>query len=196
NRRRGEARSTRKLPEGIANIFDKLHSSPSLFLFRRCPGRFVSNNLRGWPCSILRLLMPVMICMLRGVNVGGHNKISMETLRGICASLKFQDARTYVQSGNVVFRTDQRSEARVAASLESAIEKKLGFRPAVVVRKAADFRAVIAANPFRARKDIHPGKLLVSFLSARPTADAWAELRKIKADPEELRIADRELYIY
>src|SRR5581483_4573248 len=140
--------------------------------------------------------MPVMICMLRGVNVGGHNKISMETLRGICASLKFQDARTYVQSGNVVFRTDQRSEARVAASLENAIESKLGFRPAVVLRKAADFRAVIAANPFRARKDIHHGKLLVSFLSARPTADAWDELRKIKADPEELRIADRELYIY
>ncbi len=140
--------------------------------------------------------MPVMISMLRGVNVGGHNKISMETLRGICASLKLQDARTYVQSGNVVFRTDQRSEARVAASLENAVEKKLGFRPAVVIRTTPEFRAVIAANPFAGRKDIHPGKLLVSFLAAKPTAGAWAELRKIKADPEELRIADRELYIY
>jgi uncharacterized protein (DUF1697 family) len=140
--------------------------------------------------------MPVMVAMLRGVNVGGHNNISMEALRGICASLKLQDARTYVQSGNVVFRTDQRDAAAVAASLESAIEKKLGFRPAVVLRKTAELGAVVAANPFARRKDIQPGKLLVSFLAAKPTAAAWAEVRKIKADPEEVRIADRELYIY
>jgi len=65
--------------------------------------------------------MPVMVCMLRGVNVGGHNKISMEALRAVCTSLKLQDARTYVQSGNVVFRTEQRDEARVAADLDTAI---------------------------------------------------------------------------
>jgi len=137
-----------------------------------------------------------MVCMLRGVNVGGHNRISMEALRGICASLRLQDARTYVQSGNVVFRTTQRAPVRLAASIENAIDKKLGFRPAVVLRTTSELRAVIAKNPFAARNDIVPGKLLVSFLAGAPTAEAWAELRKIKADPEELRIADRELYIY
>jgi uncharacterized protein (DUF1697 family) len=140
--------------------------------------------------------MAVMISMLRGVNVGGHNQISMEALRGICASLKLQDARTYVQSGNVVFRTTQQNPVRLAAGMENAIEKKLGFRPAVVLRTTSELRAVIAKNPFAARKNLVPGKLLVSFLAETPTAEAWAELRKIKADPEELRIADRELYIY
>jgi len=140
--------------------------------------------------------MPVMVCMLRGVNVGGHNKISMEALRAVCTSLKLQDARTYVQSGNVVFRTEQRDEARVAADLETAIEEKLSFRPAVVLRTMAELRAVVAGNPFAKRKDVEPGKLLVSFLARKPGAEALAEVRKIKADTEEVRIADRELYIY
>src|SRR5690242_1305568 len=140
--------------------------------------------------------MPVMVCMLRGVNVGGHNKISMEALRGVCASLKLQEARTYVQSGNVVFRTEQRDGARVAADLETAIEEKLSFRPAVVLRTTAELRAVVAGNPFAKRKGVEPGKLLVSFLARKPGAEAWAEVRKIKADSEEVRIADRELYIY
>lgn len=140
--------------------------------------------------------MAVMISMLRGVNVGGHNQISMEALRGICASLKLQEARTYVQSGNVVFRTTQRDPVRVAASMESAIEKKFGFRPAVIVRSTAELRSVVAKNPFATRKNIVPGKLLVSFLAAKPTAGAWAELCRIKADAEEVQIADRELYIY
>ena len=137
-----------------------------------------------------------MISMLRGVNVGGRNKISMEALRGLCASLKLQDARTYVQSGNVVFRTIQRDRSRLAARLENAIEKKIGFRPAVIVRTTSELRSVIAKNPFSGRKDIHPGKLLVSFLADALTPEAKGNLRSIKADPEELRIADRELYIY
>ena len=156
----------------------------------------MSNNLRGWPCSILRCLMPVMICMLRGVNVGGHNKISMEALRGLCASLKLRDSRTYVQSGNVVFRTDLRDQSRLCKSLESAIEKKLGFRPAVLLRTTAGLRTVVANNPFASRKDIEPAKLLVSFLADAPSAQARKDLLGIQADPEEVRIAGRELYIY
>jgi len=62
------------------------------------------------------LAMPVVISMLRGVNVGGHNKIKMDALRELCASLKLRDPQTYVQSGNVVFRSDDRDLVRWPAA--------------------------------------------------------------------------------
>ena len=71
--------------------------------------------------------MPVLISMLRGVNVGGHNKIKMDDLRGLCESLKFEDPRTYVQSGNVIFRTKEKNSPALAKKIQDAIERKLAF---------------------------------------------------------------------
>ena len=73
--------------------------------------------------------MPVIIAMLRGVNVGGHNKIKMEKLRSLCKTLKLRDACTYVQSGNLIFKTDERDLDLLAQRLQDAIERKFGFRP-------------------------------------------------------------------
>src|SRR5580704_18649385 len=103
--------------------------------------------------------MPAMVCMLRGVNVGGHNKIKMDELRCLCESLGLRNPQTYVQSGNVVFTTGERNLARLAARIETAIEQKLGFRPSVVLRTTAELRDVIARNPFAGRRDIEPGRL-------------------------------------
>src|SRR5580658_7879963 len=68
--------------------------------------------------------MPVIISMLRGVNVGGHNVIKMEELRALYASLKLRDAQTYVQSGNVIFRTDERDLAVLTKRVHGGIERK------------------------------------------------------------------------
>ena len=112
--------------------------------------------------------MTAMICLLRGVNVGGHNRsrwmrCGLSANRsGIC------NAQTYIQSGNVVFRTSERDTVKLAAKIESAIEKKHGFRPDVVLRTAAEMREVIAKNPFAKRKEIEPGKLAVTFLASEP----------------------------
>jgi uncharacterized protein (DUF1697 family) len=140
--------------------------------------------------------MTVIISMLRGVNVGGHNKIKMEALRALYESIKLREAQTYVQSGNVIFRTDERDIARLAKRIEDGIERKFGFRPDVILRTAAEMREVIARNPFAKRRGILPGKLLVSFLVSDPGEEAREELLQIKCDPEELRIEGREMYIY
>ena len=140
--------------------------------------------------------MPVMISLLRGVNVGGHNQIKMEALRSLYSSLKLQNAQTYVQSGNVVFGATDRGLARLANRIEEAIEDKFGFRPDVILRSVAELRAVVAANPFAKRRDIHPGKLLVTFLAAEPRPEGFAAVRKLKTDPEELHLRAREAYIY
>jgi uncharacterized protein (DUF1697 family) len=140
--------------------------------------------------------MPVMIAMLRGVNVGGHNKIRMEALRALCTKLKLRDACTYVQSGNVIFRTDERDLASLAKRLQNAIERDFGFRPDIVLRTSAELRDVIARNPFAKRRDIEPSRLLVTFLASDPGPEARDRAAKIKTEPEELRMDRREVYIY
>jgi uncharacterized protein (DUF1697 family) len=141
-------------------------------------------------------LMPVLISMLRAVNVGGHSQIKMEALRSLYSSLKFENPQTYVQSGNVIFKTNERDLALIAKRIQQSIEKKFACRPEVILRTLAELRSVIAENPFAERANVEPNKLLVTFLASDPGKAARENLRKQKFAPEELRVADRELYIY
>jgi uncharacterized protein (DUF1697 family) len=140
--------------------------------------------------------MGVIISLLRGVNVGGHNKIKMDALRALCEALKLRDACTYVQSGNVVFRSDAKDLVRLGKRLGDAIEQSFGFRPAVILRTAPELRDVIARNPFAKRRGIDPKKLLVTFLATEPSQEARDRALQIKAGPDELHIEGREIYAY
>ena len=139
--------------------------------------------------------MAVLISMLRGVNVGAHNRMKMDALRALYESLKLENPRTYVQSGNVIFRTKEKNQALLAKKIQGAIEKKLGCCPDVILRTPDEFRNVIAANPFAGR-NLEPGKILVTFLAAEPPAGADTTLASLKSHPEELHLKGRELYIY
>ena len=140
--------------------------------------------------------MTVAISLLRGINVGGHHLIPMAALRALYEELGVRQPQTYLQSGNVVFRASARDLARLGGRLEAAIENRFGFRPDVMIRTAAELRDVIARNPFATRRGIEPAKLAVLFLARDPGAAARGKLRGIDTGPEELRIHDRELYIY
>ncbi|MGH9629490.1 MAG: DUF1697 domain-containing protein [Bryobacteraceae bacterium] len=140
--------------------------------------------------------MTAIVSLLRGVNVGGHKKIRMDELRALYESLGLVDPRSYVQSGNIVFRSKERDLARLVKRIEDGIEQKFGFRPDVIVRTCSELRDVIARNPFATRQGIDASKLLVVFLTSDPEVEAREKVLKIKADPEELRIDGRELYIY
>src|SRR5205807_4423460 len=91
--------------------------------------------------------MGVIISMLRGVNVGGHNKIKMDALRALYESLGLLDAETHIQSGNVLFRTRMRDHVLLAKTIENGIEEGFGFRPSVIVRTPSELRDAIARNP-------------------------------------------------
>ena len=140
--------------------------------------------------------MAVIVSMLRGVNVGGHNKIKMEALRALYESLGLRDAQTYVASGNIVFRTKAQSFTALAKRIESAIEQNSGFRPRVILRTTSELKDAVARNPFRTRRGIEPDKLLVMFLESHPAAEALEQVLKIKAAPEEMHIHGREVYLY
>ena len=140
--------------------------------------------------------MPVLISMLRGVNLGGHNRIKMDALRALYESLNFEEPRTYVQSGNVIFRTKERNSAALAKKIQNAIERTFKCRPEVILRTADELKKTISSTPFAASRNLEPGKVLVTFFATEPAADAQEKLLTFKAHPEELHLKGRELYIY
>jgi uncharacterized protein (DUF1697 family) len=140
--------------------------------------------------------MPAIVSLLRGVNVGGHHPIKMEALRALYASLNLEGAQTYVQSGNVVFRSGERDLVRLAARISGAIEQTFGFRPEVILRTGAELQSVVARNPFSARAGLEPAKLLVTFLAAEPTEAGREKLGRLHPNPEELHLLGRELFVY
>jgi uncharacterized protein (DUF1697 family) len=140
--------------------------------------------------------MAVIVSMLRGVNLGPHRRIKMEALRALYESLKLRDAQTYVQSGNVIFRTDERDLVRLAKRIENGIDRKFGFRCDVIVRTASELRDVIRRNPFAKRRAMEPSKLLVTFLASDPGEQARKQVRTIKTEPEEFWIDGQEAYTY
>jgi uncharacterized protein (DUF1697 family) len=140
--------------------------------------------------------MKVLVSLLRGINLGGHHKIKMSELCALYGSLGHCDARSHINSGNVVFRTSEHDLAAVVKKLESAIEKKCGFHADVVVRSTAEMRDVIRRNPFAKRKEVEPGKLLVTFLPQKLTKDISEQIRNLKPDPAEMYLDGREIYTY
>ena len=140
--------------------------------------------------------MPVVVSLLRAVNVGGHAVIKMADLKALYESLKFRDVQTYVQSGNVVFRTESGDLKALSKKIQMAIEKRFKVAPRVLLRTTNELRGIVAANPFAKRADVLPAKLLVYFLHEELSRDAATELKKLPLKAEELIPTKRELYIY
>jgi uncharacterized protein (DUF1697 family) len=134
--------------------------------------------------------MPKYIALLRGINLGGNNKVPMSELKSMCDTSGFQNARTYINSGNVVFDS-KLSEFRVKTSLEKCIAAFAGKPIVVVVRTGPEMAAVLAANPF---KKAHPGLNLVIFLDAPPPKDTLKHITGKKS--EEVALGAREIYVH
>jgi uncharacterized protein (DUF1697 family) len=109
------------------------------------------------------------VALLRGINVGGRNKVPMAELREVVASLGHTGVTTYIQSGNVLFSTDETDTAKLAAALEAAIEDRFGVWSAVVVLSRDDLAGVLDGNPYTDEPD--PRRVHVVFLNAEPAQD-------------------------
>lgn len=122
--------------------------------------------------------------------------IKMETLRGLYESLGLRGVASYVNSGNVVFRTGVRDLAALGRRIEGAIETRFGFRPSVILRTAQEMKDAMARNPFAGRAGVEPGKLIVTFLADAPSAEAREKALGLRTLPDELHIDGREMYAY
>jgi uncharacterized protein (DUF1697 family) len=139
--------------------------------------------------------MPTWIALLRAVNVAGHAPVAMADLRALVTRLGFGDARTLLQSGNVVFRAGTRSGAALEGLLEAEAARRLSLRTECFVRTVAEWRAIVAHNPFRREAERDPGHLVVMVLKRAPQAAAVTALRAAIAGPEMVRGHGREAYI-
>jgi uncharacterized protein (DUF1697 family) len=138
--------------------------------------------------------MAAKIALLRGINVGSHNRIAMADLRELLASLGYGDARTLVQSGNIVLTADGPSE-ELALELEGEITARFGVQTPVVVRTHEELAAVVALNPLGDIASEH--KLYqVSFLSAEPDLAAIEEIQVTDFAPERFVYSGREIYAW
>lgn len=140
--------------------------------------------------------MNVYAAFLRGVNVGGKNIVKMADLRVHLESLGFSNVQTYVQSGNIVFATEDTDRAAVSARLTNAIEAKFGVRSEAVLRTADELRAIVAAYPCAGRDEVLPNRFGVMFLSGEPIEELPSVVSDIKADPEEVWPCPRDIYLF
>jgi uncharacterized protein (DUF1697 family) len=132
--------------------------------------------------------MNAYIALLRAVNVGGTGKLPMSELKSMCEAAGFKSVRTYIASGNVVFKVSK-TEAQVKAALEAALAAYAGKPVAVLVRTAAEMAAVVEANPF---SQIPGNRTIAFFLDKAPAADATKTVSN-QAN-EQIKLGLREIY--
>ncbi len=134
--------------------------------------------------------MNMYIALLRAVNVGGTGKLSMADLKAVCMEAGFDQVRTYIASGNVVFASADKAAA-VKAALQRCLAEHLGKPVEVFLRTAAEMRAVVQANPF---PEAPPARTYAFFLDAAPARDALATVRR--QTDEQIGFGTREIYVY
>jgi uncharacterized protein (DUF1697 family) len=135
------------------------------------------------------------IALLRGVNVGGHNRVPMAHLRELLLDLGYEDVRTHLQSGNAVFTAGATPPEVAAQEIEGQLARSLGLGVRVLVRTAADLARVVSANPLPAAV-AEPSRFLVTFLSAPPDPDLLGALDPADFEPELFGFGERELYVW
>jgi uncharacterized protein (DUF1697 family) len=133
------------------------------------------------------------VALLRGINVGGKNILPMKSLAEIFRQSGAEDIRTYIQSGNVVFRAAHPD--KIAAKVRAQILTDFSLKVPVVIRSAAEIAATTAANPFL-QSGIDPSWLHVMFLADRPSAEQIAKLDPNRSSPDEFALIGRDLYLY
>jgi uncharacterized protein (DUF1697 family) len=138
--------------------------------------------------------VPTYVALLRGINLGSHNKIAMPRLRELFEGLGAEDVSTYVQSGNVVF-SGSGGAGKLGKAIEKQIEKELGLGVDVLLRTPAQLTKIVAANPFAKRQE-DPTKLHVTFLAETPTGSRARELEQGDFGSDELRVVGQEVFLH
>jgi len=139
------------------------------------------------------------VALLRGINVGGKHRLPMKVLAALFADAGCDHVRTYIQSGNVVYRARPLVATGVAEQVAGAIERRFGFRAPVVCRTGAELREVVNANPF-ATAGADPKTLYVAFLAHTPASNGVVTLDRDRSPPrpcpDEAVVIGAQVYLH
>jgi uncharacterized protein (DUF1697 family) len=141
--------------------------------------------------------MQTYITFLRGVNMAGHNKIKMTDLFVLYQDLGFNDAETFIQSGNVIFTCSSGMSVRdISLRIETAIHQKYDYDVPVMIRTHEEIKKLIPVNPFLAEENFDPSKMAVIFLHEHPSEAQIQKVIKIDYPPDKFKIIGSEIFIY
>jgi uncharacterized protein (DUF1697 family) len=139
--------------------------------------------------------MNTFIALIRGINVGGHNRLLMKDLRAVMEGLGFKNVKTYLQSGNVVFQSRSRNSAKLSHEISKAISDGCQLTLPIFVLSQEDLQAAIAAHPFPEGEG-DPKSLHFSFLKSRPASPDLAKLDSLRAPSEKFELKGNLFYLY
>jgi uncharacterized protein (DUF1697 family) len=135
------------------------------------------------------------IALLRGVNVLGSHKLPMKDLAALLEDAGFASVRTYIQSGNVVFRSSRGTARTHAERIARVIRGKFGFAPQVMVLSARQLAAAVRGNPFPRASSDHKS-LHLFFLAGRPSEPDLGSLRRLKGRREAFALRGAVFYLH
>ncbi len=135
------------------------------------------------------------VALLRGINVGGKNKLPMKDLLDLFVQAGCRDARAYIQSGNVIFRADADIVASLPGAITARIAERFGYRVPVLLRTTDEIGDVIRHNPFIAAGAAEE-MLHVLFLADRPSAANVDSLDPDRSPPDAFNVRGQEIYLW
>ena len=139
--------------------------------------------------------MKIYIALFRGINVGGKNSLPMKELAGIFEELGCQGVKTYIQSGNVVFKSSKNNVAGLSGSIGTEIKKRRGIAPLVLLLSLGELEKIVANNPFpEVRNDLKA--LHIGFLASIPKEPNLDTLERLREKNERFRLIDSAFYLY
>ncbi len=141
------------------------------------------------------MTMNTYIALLRGINVGGNNKLPMRSLTSLLEAMELRNVKTYIQSGNVVFQSERADIAALEKEISAAIKKSHGFAPQIFILDVQALQAALAANPFSEAEADHKS-LHFFFLDGVPQNPNWAALEAMKAANERFQLIDKVFYLH
>ena len=137
--------------------------------------------------------METVIALLQGINVGGKHRLPMADLRAILEDLGCEQVRTYIHSGNAVFRSPREDLEAFSREISAGIQARCGFDPKVWLLREAEFREAMDHNPY----PTEVGKALhFFFLDHEPDYVDWEKLEKLKAESESYHLHNRVFYLH
>ena len=134
------------------------------------------------------------VALFRGINVGGKNLLPIKELAAMFVGIGCEDVTTYIQSGNVIFRADEKVLVGIGATISRKIEERFGIRVPMVLRSAVEFEKVLRSNPFL-KTGVTEDSLHVYFLAGLPGIEDVAGLDATRSAPDAFEVVGREIYL-
>ena len=138
--------------------------------------------------------MTLHVALLRGINVGGHKAVAMADLRDLLALLGFEDVRSLLASGNLLFRSRAHTPAQLERMLVAAAWQQLGLRADFFVRSAQAWHALVAGNPFPREAEADPSHHVVMLFARAPSPQRVRALASAVTGPERVSVRGRHAY--